>query len=757
LAAPRHTLRWVGAVIALFVSVWALYRLFDRLTEPGANLELNQFVLPALSLALVILALALAGVLIRHLVRLIVDRKRGILGARLRTKLVFFFLALVLLPALVLFYGSAHVIKESVEAVLRTPLEDLTQRSGTIVQEWREYLQNQALDLARSVAREIAEEQDLPTGPGDAEGFERTRVVVERLLARWAHQEEPAHIRVASVDRTVAEIASPAAAVESEQRDAVDSLFDALVRQVSESGQEAANIDYLGDGLLAHAAVPVEDGRLGRGGERYVVSVGIVVPPRLAGNLEGIDRAASIYRQFRVQRRDLVRLYLTLTGLVFLTTLFVATWIGFYVARRITRPIQELADATREVAAGNLEVRVDTDIGDELGMLVEAFNDMAAELQENREVITRSTADLRRSNRALDERRRYIETLLANLSTAVVSLDPDGRVTTANPAALGILGVQLHVGDDAQRQFRDHGLFPLADLLQREQRRKGEGIRKDLTLDRSGATLSVAVQISPLRGSSDEHLGTLVMVEDLTELMRAQRVAAWREVARRIAHEIKNPLTPIQLWAQRLRKKFAEETDDLGTVVPEATAAIEHEVAALKQLVDEFSLFARLPEIKPRQVNLEQLVDSVLALYKGLPEIEWDVTVGRGLERVRLDPDQLRRVLINLIDNAIAVMNRRGRISITAAKADDDRTVRLEVADTGPGIDPAERGKMFSPYFSTKKRGTGLGLAIVHKVVTDHEGTIRVENNEPTGARFVIELPAMVTTDPLPAGGASES
>jgi two-component system nitrogen regulation sensor histidine kinase NtrY len=297
----------------------------------------------------------------------------------------------------------------------------------------------------------------------------------------------------------------------------------------------------------------------------------------------------------------------------------------------------------------------------------------------------------------------------------------------------------------------------LADLLLREDRRKGEGIRKDLTLDRAGATLSVAVQISPLRGSSDEHLGTLVMVEDLTELMRAQRVAAWREVARRIAHEIKNPLTPIQLWAQRLRKKFAEGSEDLGQVVPEATASIEREVAALKQLVDEFSLFARLPEIKPRTVNLRDVVDSVLALYKGLPEIRWDVTVGPGLEQVRLDPDQLRRVLINLIDNAVAVMNRRGEVRIAASRSHDERTLRIEVSDSGPGIDPAERDKMFSPYFSTKKRGTGLGLAIVHKVVSDHEGTIRVENNEPTGARFVIELPAAAPSAPVPAGGTRDS
>jgi nitrogen fixation/metabolism regulation signal transduction histidine kinase len=233
------------------------------------------------------------------------------------------------------------------------------------------------------------------------------------------------------------------------------------------------------------------------------------------------------------------------------------------------------------------------------------------------------------------------------------------------------------------------------------------------------------------------------MVEDLTELLRAQRIAAWREVARRIAHEIKNPLTPIQLWAQRLRKKFDDGSEDLGQVVSEATDAIEHEVAALKQLVDEFSLFARLPEVRRREVGLREMLNAALSLYRGLGEMRFEVEVAPDLDRAWIDPDQIRRVLINLIENAVTAMERQGRLRITAARAADGTTLRIEVADEGPGIDPADRDKMFSPYYSTKKRGTGLGLAIVHKIVTDHAGTIRVEPNRPRGARFVIELPAL--------------
>jgi len=746
MARGRRTARWITVVVVLFVVVWALYKLFDRLTVAGWSIETTQLFLPALSLLLVILALALAGVLVRNLVRLIVERKHGMLGARLRAKLVFYFLALVLLPALVLFYGSAHVIKESVEAVLRTPLEELTERSGAIVQEWRDYLQSQALDTARSIAREVEYGGYLEPERRDE---------LRELLELWRLDEDPRHIRISRGPVVAAEVEASTVSLDPSLRAEAAALLEAQVRQVAESGREQANIDYLGDGLLAQAAVPVGHGPGGSASDRWVVSVGIVLPPRLAGNLEGIDRAANIYRQFRVQRRELVRLYLTLTGVVFLATLFVATWIGFYVARRITRPIQELADATREIAAGNLAVRVETEIGDELGMLVEAFNDMAAELQESRETITRSTADLRRSNRALEERRRYIETLIANLSTAVLSLDPQGQVTTSNPAVSRILGVEPTLGEEAWGQLRVPGLEPLVELLDRELPPAGNGVRRELALARHGVIHNVAVQVSPLRGTAGEHLGTLLMVEDLTELLRAQRIAAWREVARRIAHEIKNPLTPIQLWAQRLRRKFDERSEDMGQVVSEATDAIESEVRVLKALVDEFSLFARLPEVRKRDVDVRDMLDSVLTLYRGLPDMRWDVELGDGVERARIDPDQMRRVLINLIDNAVTAMDRRGRVRIVAERVDAGTTLRIAVADEGPGIDPADRDKMFSPYYSTKKRGTGLGLAIVHKIVSDHEGTIRVESNQPTGARFVIELPVLDVAVERRAGGTS--
>jgi two-component system nitrogen regulation sensor histidine kinase NtrY len=724
--ATRGKKRWVGLVLLVLGLPWAIYYLLSRLAEPELSPEAGQWLLPALSLALVVLTLGLAGVLIRNLVKLIVERRRGILGAKLRSKLVFFLLAFVLLPAIVLFSGSAHVIKQTVEAILRTPAEHL-RHGDDIVAEWREHFRAQSRLRVAALSEEIVLEGLLdPDRRGE----------LASLLERRLRAEGHGMLRVVTAGRRVA---GAERLLEPAQREDMERLVDTLIADAARAGRPVDRFDRLRGGLLAHAAVPVEDPGSPEGAT--VVAVALVLPSGIAESLASIDSAVASYQQFRHKRRDLVRLYVTLIGLIFIATLFVATWIGWYVARRITEPIQQVAAASREISAGNMDVRVRARVGDEMAMLVDAFNEMAAELQENREVITRSTAELRRSNQALEERRRYIETLVANLSTAVISLEPAGRVTTTNPAVEKILGIRLRSGQAAEPVLREGGLEPLADLLRQAVGSAGEGIRRDLELPETSPTRHVSVQITPLKGRSHEQLGSLIMVEDLSDLLRAQKAVAWQEVARRIAHEIKNPLTPIQLAAQRLRKKFFAKADDLDEVLLEATASIEREVGGLKHLVDEFSRFARMPQIEPKPVEFVQVVESVLSLYKGLPEIDWQVDLDPRVGRVRLDAQQMRRALINLIDNAVAAISERGTIRVSTRLVGGNGSVRLEIADSGPGIPSADRDKMFAPYFSTKKRGTGLGLAIVHKVVTDHRGTIRVEDNAPHGARFVIDLP----------------
>jgi two-component system nitrogen regulation sensor histidine kinase NtrY len=359
---------------------------------------------------------------------------------------------------------------------------------------------------------------------------------------------------------------------------------------------------------------------------------------------------------------------------------------------------------------------------------------MAGQLQESREVIGRSTAELRRSYQALDERRRYVETLLANLSTAVLSTDPGGVVTTANPAVERILGIRPEPGEIARDRMVAADLGPLVDLVD-EAASSGDDTRRDLSLRRNGESISVSARVSPLRGAGESPRPTGFRTD---RPLRAEGAAG----GGRAASPTSEPLTPIQLSTQRLRKKFFEGAPDLAQVVSDATAAIEREVAALKRLVDEFSRFARMPEVTPEPVSFGGVVDDVLALYQGHAGVRWEVEADPALGQVRVDREQMRRALINLIDNAIAAMNGHGTIRIATRPWAGPGSLHIEVSDTGPGIAASDRARLFEPSFSTKRRGTGLGLAIVHRVVTDHHGTIRVEENAPTGARFVIEIPA---------------
>ena len=722
----RRTVQWSVLGVLSLGGLWGFYRSSIRVAEAGPRIAASPQILTLLTFAIVVLALAFVGILIRNLVRLIVDRKRGVLGARLRTKLVFFFLALVLLPAFLLSFGAGAFIKTTFEGLIRTPVEEVSRQAKEIVKEAGRREESRLTDRAKFLAAAL---RGVPAAAAD----DARRVAT----IQWRQREGFDVAAFILDERTIFTDVADGSAGSGLTGDVVRKAVLRAGELAARSGTPVFDQEPSGEGLLLVGAAPVDPGNPARG----AAVVGVVVRSDLKNRLEGIEAADRAYAVIRAQRRELLRLYYSIIALVGLAIVFVASWIGFYVSRRITVPLEQMAAASREISAGNLGVRVLTNVGDEVGQLVDAFNDMAGQLQESREVITRSTADLRRSNQALDERRRYIETLVAQLSTAVLSLDREGRVTTANPAVGSMLGLPVKPGENLRDALEGAGLDPLARFLDDAASRGDRDERRELVLDRGGASISVSVHVSRLRGVHGDHAGTLVMVEDLTDLLEAQRLAAWREVARRVAHEIKNPLTPIQLAAQRLRKKWNERAPDLGEVVLDATAAIEREVTGLKALVDEFSLYARMPAPSPARVDFGEIVRSVVALYGVHQGVVWDVRVDTGLGLVRVDPDQLRRALINLIDNAVAAVRGVGTIEIVARPWSGPGSLRVEVADSGPGIDASHREKVFTPYFSTNPRGTGLGLAIVQRVVVEHHGTIRVEDNVGRGARFIIEIP----------------
>jgi len=416
---------------------------------------------------------------------------------------------------------------------------------------------------------------------------------------------------------------------------------------------------------------------------------------------------------------------------------------GLYLAKRITRPVQMLATAAREIGAGRLDQRLEPQSNDEFGSLVEAFNAMASELATSKRRVERGTIELERKHVEVEGRRRYIETILERITTGVVSVDATGAITTINSAAARLLSLNRNiVGQQTLAVFDRADLQPLGNVLGGVGRGKAEPVAHDIVLAREGQEVHLAAVAAALIGDSGAPEGAVLVLDDVTPLIRAQKVAAWREVARRLAHEIKNPLTPIQLSAERLRRHFSGAPPPAKAFIEECTATIIGEVESLKGLVDEFSQFARMPAPRTVPTDLALLIADTIGLYDG---IFTDIRIGQrfapGLPMVRLDPEQIRRVLINLVDNAVEAMERRGEIVVETQLDRVNNVARVIVADDGPGIPPAEREKLFLPYYSTKRRGSGLGLAIVRRIIAEHGGSIDVGDNPPRGTRFTIELP----------------
>jgi two-component system nitrogen regulation sensor histidine kinase NtrY len=469
-----------------------------------------------------------------------------------------------------------------------------------------------------------------------------------------------------------------------------------------------------------------------------------LLPANLAIRARGVTDAYEGYQQLRVLRQPLTGVYLSFFLMLTLMILVTATWLGLFIAKRITRPVQLLAAAADEIGAGHLDYRVDVPNRDEFGELAESFNRMAAELSASRSRLERSAVDLEAKHVEVEHRRRYVETVLERLATGVLSVDAGGRIRTWNSAATRLLDIEGHAaaGKGVGEVFGAPGLEAFAALLGEDGLRMQEARAHDLTVTRAGRETHLSVVTSPLRADDGSRNGLVVVFDDVSPLVRAQKVAAWREVARRLAHEIKNPLTPIQLSAERMRRHFADAPEATRDLVAECATTIIGEVESLKGLVDEFSQFARMPAPRAVPTDLHGVLDDALGLYDGLlSEVRFHRVYAPVLPRVSVDPEQMRRVVLNLVDNAVEAMDRHGTIEVSTAHDAAHSLVNVVVADDGPGIPAGERDKLFLPYYSTKKRGSGLGLAIVRRIVAEHGGSIEVAENMPHGTRFTIELP----------------
>jgi len=727
---PRLILAGIVVLIGVLVTLLAMANGSSRFSPDF----LSEFVLYALSAADLTMLAALLFVLARNIIKLIVERRRALPFARFRAKLVVLLLGMTFVPAVLVLLVGSELIRTSVDRWFNAPTDEILSSANKIAGDYYHERQMLVSDHAGRIARALS---TIDLASGDLRTIRNLlapEVTLQRVQMIEVYRVLPATAPAPSLEPVV-DVAAPALPP-GYSRAAADRLAAQAL-----GGSAETSIETLGSsGDLLHAAALI---RSKEGRATGVVVVTDYLTGEMAARSRRMTQAFESYTQLRVLKRPLTGVYLSFFLMVTLLILVGATWMGLYMAKRITRPVQMLAAAAREIGAGRLDQRVEPQSNDEFGSLVEAFNTMASELATSRRRVDRGTIDLERKHLEVEGRRRYIETILERITTGVVSVDAAGAITTINSAAAHLLRLNRQiVGQPALTVFDRTDLQPLGQLLASAGAAQTAPGAREIALVREGQDVHLAAEATGLVGESGVPEGVVLVLDDVTPLIRAQKVAAWREVARRLAHEIKNPLTPIQLSAERLRRHFAGAPPQAKALVDECTTIIVGEVESLKGLVDEFSQFARMPSPRTVPTDLTQLITDTLALYHGIfNDVRLTDRCAPGVPLVRLDPEQIRRVLINLVDNAIEAMERRGEIVIETHVDAAHNIVRVVVADNGPGIPAAEREKLFLPYYSTKRRGSGLGLAIVRRIIAEHGGSVEVADNTPRGTRFTIELP----------------
>ncbi len=724
----RRRRRREAAIIFSAGSGVLLFALWE-IRRPGAHASASGNVVSFLLVNLnIVLVLLLVFLVLRNLVKLYFDRRRRVPGSQLRARTVLAFVSVAIFPAAVMLLVSLEFMTNAIDGWFSTAVESSLRGAWRLAQTHYVDAANEAVLHARTLAG------DLVARPPATDGHEPGLVAA---ISGYRQRYRLAGVNVLGLDGRVLAASTGV----RPGREPWPPVAPELLAEVRRSSF-ASRVDRLGNNDLVRGAAPVA----GPDGHVWAtVVVDRLVEPSTRAWSEEIMRAFREYRALALNKRPFKNLYALTMALASLVVVFSATWLGLYLARGITEPLGRLSAATRQVAEGNWDVRLEDEGGDEIGTLVRAFNAM--------------TAELKASHQALEERGRYIENVLAHIDVGVLSVDDRGIITTVNPAAVSLLGLRgaSPVGRTTAQLLAEAGYHEIESLLgSLNAGTVPSGTHCNVLREEEGRTLQVAV--TRLMSGSGVVTGAALFITDVSQVLAVQRMEAWKEVARRIAHEIKNPLTPIQLATQRMQRRLG------GRLAPEDTRLFDdcantiiREVDELKRLVNEFSQFARRPVGEKRLHDLNQIVDETLPLFReARTEMTFAFERGADVPEVLLNRDAVKRALVNLLDNAVAavasVHNRASTVDGPRAMPGPDIAIRtsvdpelsrvlLEVADRGEGIAPEHRARVFEPYFSTKAEGTGLGLAIVASVAADHQAYIRLHENPPRGSRFVIEFP----------------
>ena len=718
--------REVVLIFLLAVAFLILAVFQTRLPELTNSSSLTGNIIFFLLINLNIILLVLFVFLVaRNLVKLVVENRQRIFGARLRARLVVAFVTLTLFPAMLLFIVAEGFLSEAIDNWFSARVESAVDGALVVAHNYYQRAGDDALHHASHLAGEIRRRdllrpdrrqrlQIFLENRRDELNAQSLQVVDEQGPLALTHEQmiKERELRVARAD---------------------------LATTFSD-GIEFTRTRKSAVGDLVRGGVPIRgpDGTV-----QGAVIVDYLIPKAVSRAAHTTARTHDEYRQLGVLKQPIVNSYTLTLLLITLVVLLAAIWFGFTFAKGFTVPIQHLGEGMSEVAQGNLDYRAEARGDEEFAGLFSSFNQMASGLQ-----TTQSK---------LDERRRYIENVVRNITAGVLSVDQHGVVAALNPAAGSMLSVEPEgVRGRPWREALDgEELAPLRSLLSEVAEGEDERIERQVRLTVGPRPVTAWVTAIRLKDEAGEDGGATLFLEDVTYLLRVERMEAWREVARRIAHEIKNPLTPIQLSAQRLRKRYGEMLGpEDGALLEECTNTIVGQVDQLKRLVNEFSTFARLPAVDLAPHDLGSVVEEALVLYReGHPDVHFTLESAAAVPEAEIDPEAVKRVVINLLDNAVSacagVEDARVDIRVTHDSGLD--VVRLEIADNGCGISADAKSRVFEPYFSTKSEGTGLGLAIVASIVAEHRAYVRMRDNQPTGTKFVIDFPIRTTAHHAPA------
>ncbi len=720
---------WVILLFLLVIFFGFLEGWFFQL-QPDLPLSGNILLFALINLN-VILLLLLAYLVLRNIVKLLFERKRNLLGTKLKTRLVAAFVGLSLIPTLPLFWLATQFIFSSLEYWFSHRVEQSLKESVSFA---KDYLEQEKKDFLADVLMLKAEL------PGFLEGHDSSGVTREQALEPLLQ-----HYRLDALwlfdDK--GNLLCEGRRTDTPKVEPTAFKSGGTPEEDGSPGVQTITFNKKREALGIQLEYPL-------GGPSHPEATGRllalkVFPEHITDRLRAMGLGYEDYLQLRLLHKPLKRSHFITFSIITLLVVFGAIWFAFFLARSITVPIETLVAATQSVADGNLSLQVDSDRKDEIGMLMTSFNNMVHDLREGREQLDTAYAALQQSNAELEDRRRYMEIVLRNIAAGVVSIDAAGTIVTMNQSAENTFGLQA---DQVRGRLYSEILHPphlevVKSFVDTYRLSRQPFLEQQVQVIIGNRPMVLLIKVSILRGDRNQYLGAVVVLDDLTDLEKAQRMAAWREVARRIAHEIKNPLTPIKLSAQRLRRKHTDLATLEGSIFDQCTRTIIEQVDHMKHLVNEFSKFARLPRAQPTLCNLSNIVEEVLLFYQHTyPRAAFGLEKDENLPPLKLDRDQFKQVLTNLLDNALhALDGGRGAITISLFYDPILKIARLECADNGHGLSPEDKLRMFEPYYSKKERGTGLGLAIVASIIADHNGFVRVRDNSPQGTVIIIELP----------------